>query len=70
VHDRLGLGEQPAQIGGELGGQEREPVDQAPRRVGRCGGTLGDRERAALVDRDEVGEGAADVDADAVPSAQ
>jgi hypothetical protein len=70
VHDRLGLAEQPAQIGGELGGQEREPVDQAQRRVGRRRGALGDRESAALVDRDEVGEGAADVDTDPIPSAQ
>jgi hypothetical protein len=70
VHDRLGLTEQPAHIGAELGGQEREAVDQAQGRIGRRGGGLGDDESAALVDRDEVGEGAADVDADAVTSAQ
>jgi len=28
MHDRLGLGEQAAQVGAELGGQEPEPVDQ------------------------------------------
>jgi hypothetical protein len=70
VHDRLGLGEQPAEIGPELGGQQREPVDQAQRRIRRGRGALGNDERAALVDRDQVGEGAADVDADAIPSAQ
>jgi len=70
VHDRFGLSEQPAQIGAELGGQEREPVDQTDGGVRRRRGALGDRERAALVDRDEIGEGAADVDADAVTSAQ
>jgi len=70
VHDRLGLLEQPGQVGAEIGGQEGEPVDQAERRVGRGRGALRDGERAALVDRDEVGEGAADVDPDAVASAQ
>jgi len=70
VHDRFGLAEQPAQIGGQLSGQEREPVDQAERRVRRRRGALGDRESAAPVDRDEIGEGAADVDADPIPSAQ
>jgi hypothetical protein len=70
VHDRLGLVEEPAEIGAELGGQERQAVDQAERRVGRRRGALGDRESAALVDRDEVGEGAADVDTDPIPSAQ
>ena len=70
VHDRLGLTEQPVEVGAELGGQERQPVDQTQRRVRRCRGALGEGERAELVDRDEVGEGAADVDADAVTSAQ
>jgi hypothetical protein len=70
VHDRLGQGEQPVQVGAELGGQESEPVDQTQRRVGRRRGALGDDERAELVDRDQVGEGAADVDADPVTSAQ
>jgi hypothetical protein len=70
VHDRLGLGEQPAEVGADLGGQEREPVDQAQRRVGRRRGALRDRESTALVDRDEIGEGAADVDTDPVASAQ
>jgi len=70
VHDRLGLTEQPGEIGGKLGGQEREPVDQAQRWVGRRRGALGDRQSAALVDQNEIGEGAADVDADPIPSAQ
>jgi len=70
VHDRVRLAEEPAQIGGKLGGQEREPVDQAQRGVGRRRGALGDRESPALVDEDEIGEGAADVDADPIPSAQ
>jgi hypothetical protein len=70
VHDRLGLLEEPGQVCADLGGEEREPVDQAQRRVGRRRGALRDRERATLVDRDEVGEGTADVDTDAVASAQ
>jgi len=70
VHDRLGLLEQSGQIGAEIGGEEGEPVDETERRVGGRRGALRDRERAALVDRDEVGEGAADVDPDAVASAQ
>jgi hypothetical protein len=70
VHDRFGLGEEPRQIGAELNGQEREPVAQADGRVRRRRGALGDRERTALVDRDEVGERAADVDPDAIASAQ
>jgi hypothetical protein len=70
VHDRLGLAEQLGEIGGKLGGQELEPVDQAERRVGRRRGALGDRESATLVDEDEIGEGPADVDADPIPSAQ
>jgi len=70
VHDRLGLGQEPAQIGAELGGQERKPVDQADRRVGRRRSALGDREGALGVDRDEIGERAADVDTDPIASAQ
>jgi hypothetical protein len=70
VDDRFRLGEEPAQIGGELRGQERKPVDEPDRRVGRRRGALGDREGALRVDRDEVGERAADVDADPVRSAQ
>jgi hypothetical protein len=70
VHDRLGLGEKPVEVGAELGGDERKPVDQTQGRVGRRRCALGDRERAASVDRDEVGEGAADIDADTVTSAQ
>jgi hypothetical protein len=70
VHDRLGLLEQSLQIGSEIGGEEGEAVDETERRVGGRRGALRDGERAALVDRDEVGEGAADVDPDAVASAQ
>jgi hypothetical protein len=70
VNDRFGLGEKPAEVGAELRGQEREPVDQSDRRVRRRRGAFGDREGAALVDEDEVGERAADVDADPVTSAQ
>jgi hypothetical protein len=70
VDDRVRLGEEPAQIGGKLRGQEREPVDQPDGRVGRRRGALGDREGALRVDRDQVGERAADVDTDPVRSAQ
>jgi hypothetical protein len=70
VHDRLGLLQEPVQVRADLGGEEPEPVDQAQRRVWRRRGALGDGDRATLVDRDEVGEGAADVDADTVASAQ
>jgi hypothetical protein len=70
MHDRLGLLEEPVKVRADLGGEQREPVDQAQRRVRRRRGALGDGERATLVDRDEVGERAADVDADPVASAQ
>jgi hypothetical protein len=70
VHDRVGPREQRRHVDAELGGQELEPVDQAFGRVGRCRSALGDGERAVLVDGDQVGEGAADVDADAEASAQ
>jgi hypothetical protein len=70
VHDRVGPGEQRRQVDAELGGQEAEPVDQAFGRVERCRGALGESERAELVDGDQVGEGAADVDADAEAWAQ
>jgi hypothetical protein len=70
VHDRLGLLEEPVKVRAELGGEEREPVDQAERRIRRRRRALGDGERAALVDRDQVGEGTADVDTDAVAPAQ
>jgi hypothetical protein len=70
VHDRLGLGEQRRQVDAELGGQESEAVDEAFGRVDRGRGALGDGECTMLVDGDQVGEGAADVDADAEASAQ
>jgi len=70
VHDRVGLSEQPVEVRAELRRQEPEPVDQANRGIGRRRGALGDGEGAVLVDRDEVGEGAADVDSEAVASAQ
>jgi hypothetical protein len=70
VHDRFGLLQEPVQVRADLGGEEPEPVDQAQRRVWRRRGALGDGERATLVDRDQVGEGTADVDTDTVASAQ
>jgi len=70
VHDRLGLLEEPMKVRADLGGEEPEPVDQAQRRVGRRRGALGDGQRAPLVDRDQVGEGTADVDTNTVASAQ
>jgi len=70
VHDRLGLDEQRRKVDAERGGQESEAVDEAFGRVGRRRGALGDGERTMLVDGDQIGEGAADVDADAEASAQ
>ena len=70
VDDRFGLGEEPAQIRRQLCGQQRQAIDQADGRIRRRRGALGDRERALRVDRDQVGERAADVDADPVRSTQ
>jgi hypothetical protein len=70
VHDRVGLGEQRGEVDAKLGGQEAETVDEALGRVERRRGALGEGERAMLVDGDQVGERAADVDADAEASAQ
>jgi len=70
VDDRVGLGEQPVEVRAELRRQEPEPGDQPLGGVRRRRGALGDGEGAALVHRDEVGEGAADVDPDPVASAQ
>jgi hypothetical protein len=53
-----------------IGRQEPEAGHQPLGGVRRRGGALGDGERAMLVDDHQVREGAADVDADTVASAQ
>jgi len=84
VDDRVGLREQAAEVGAELGRQELEAGDEPLGGIQRSRGALGEQERALLVDLvavdeqgalmlvdgDEVGEGAADVDSDAEASAQ
>jgi len=70
MNDRFGAREELGKVDAELIGQEPEPVEEAFGRIGRRRGALGDGERALLVDGDEVGEGAADVDPDPVASAQ
>jgi hypothetical protein len=70
VHDGVGPGQQRRQVDAKLGGQKAEPVDQAFGGIGRRRGALGEGERALLVDGDQIGEGAADVDPDAEASAQ
>jgi len=70
VDDRVGLREQVAEVGAELGRQELEAGDEPLGGIQRSRGALGEQERALLVDGDEVGEGSADVDSDAEASAQ
>jgi len=70
VDDGVGLREQVAEVGAELGRQELEAGDEPLGGIRRSRGALGEQERALLVDGDEVGEGAADVDSDAEASAQ
>jgi hypothetical protein len=70
VDDRIGLREQVVKVRAELGRQQPEAGDQPLGGIRRRRGALGDRERAVLVDDNQVGERAADVDPDAIASAQ
>ena len=73
VHDELGVGEQAGQVGAELDGQQREAVHHADGRIGGRGGRLGEAHAPVVVHGDQIGERAADVDADAAhvrPSAR
>jgi hypothetical protein len=65
VDDALGIGEQGREIAAERLRQQAQPVHDPFGRIGRGRGGLGQDRPAALVDRDEIGEGAADIDADA-----
>ena len=66
VDDALGLNEQRVEADAERLRQALQAVHHAQRRIGRSGGRLGERDAARGVERDQVGEGAADVDADPV----
>ena len=64
VHDALGLREQGRRREVEEIGQAVEPGHHADRRVFGCRGDLCQCGAAGVIHRDQVGEGAADVDAD------
>ena len=66
VDDAVGLAEQGGAIETEAFGQPGQPVQHAERRVLRGRGHLRKRRHAGRIDRDQIGEGAADIDADAV----
>ena len=66
VDDALGLGEQCVRADAQSGGEARQTIHDAKRLIGRGGRRLGERHPARGVDRDQIGEGAADVDADPV----
>ena len=66
VDDALGLNEQRVEADAEHRRQALEAIHDAQRRIGRSGRRLGERDAASGVKRDQVGEGAADVDADPV----
>ena len=65
---QLGVAQQRARVGAELGGEEPEAVHHADGRIGGGGGGLGEAHAAGVVDCDQVGEGPADVDSDAQQS--
>jgi hypothetical protein len=64
VDDALGLREQPICRQAQRLCQAREAREDADRGIPGCRGDLGERGAAGGVDRDQVGEGAADIDAD------
>lgn len=65
VDDALGPFEQRPAVETHGLGQTREALEDAERLIGGGRGSLGVEEATLFVDRDEIGEGAADVDADA-----
>jgi hypothetical protein len=66
VDDAFGLGQQRRAPAAELSRQPLEPVENADRGVAGSRGNLLQGRPAEIVDCDEIGEGAADIDADAV----
>ncbi len=66
VHDPLGPRQHRRRSDAQCRRQAVEPIDDAERRIGRGRRHLGEGRAARLVDRDEIGEGAADIDADPV----
>src|SRR5439155_13823394 len=66
VHDALGLGEQAGAIDGERLREQREAVEEALGGIAGRGRAFRGDDTPVLVDRRQIGEGAADVDADPV----
>src|SRR5213079_193676 len=65
-HNAIGLRKEGGSIDADTVSKRREPVEDAERGIFRCRGHLGERRQPACVDRDEIGKGAADINADAV----
>ena len=65
VHDEPGVGQQPARSVPSSRGEQGEAVHHADGRVGGGGGGLGEAHAPRVVHPDQIGEGPADVDADA-----
>src|SRR5207253_2413813 len=66
VDHALGLAEERRHVVAERPREQLEALQHALRGVGRRRGGLGERDAAGVVDRDQVREGPADVDADPV----
>src|SRR5205814_4373592 len=66
VNDALGVAKQRGAVDPEAAGQLRKAFDHPKRGSLRRRRDFGERRQTALVDRDKIGEGAADIDADAI----
>jgi hypothetical protein len=69
VDDAAGLRQQRRQLEAERIRQQLQPVEHRNRRILRGRRELGQGRPAEIVDRDEIGEGATDIDADAIHGA-
>ena len=66
VDDALGVAKQRGAVDPEAAGQLRKAFEHAKRGILRGRRDFGERRQTALVDRDKIGEGAADIDPDAI----
>ena len=66
MHDAFGGGEQSREVQAKTDGQILQSIKHADRLVLRRGGGFGEGGDAIGIDGDEIGEGAPDIDADAV----
>ena len=66
VDDALGVAKQRGAVDPEAAGQLRKAFEHAKRGILRGRRDFGERRQTAFVDRDKIGESAADIDADAI----